>query len=110
MQTPEGEREIKGMLGDLKKTRNTLSIRKFIEKHRDSHKFKDLLPVWLASPETVSDVFPAVKGMFDLVIFDEASQCTVQHGLPTIFRGKRIVIAGDEFGGWGWRRCWVCNG
>jgi very-short-patch-repair endonuclease len=96
MQTPEGEREIKGMLGDLKKTRNTLSIRKFIEKHRDSHKFKDLLPVWLASPETVSDVFPAVKGMFDLVIFDEASQCTVQHGLPTIFRGKRIVIAGDE--------------
>jgi superfamily I DNA and/or RNA helicase len=38
----------------------------------------DVSPVWLASPEIVSSIFPLTEGLFDLVIFDEASQCTVE--------------------------------
>lgn len=55
----------------------------------------DLMPCWLASPESVSAIFPMEK-IFDLVIFDEASQCFTENGLPAMYRGKQIVIAGDE--------------
>jgi hypothetical protein len=54
-----------------------------------------LLPCWLASPETVSTLFP-LEALFDLVIFDEASQCFAEKGLPAICRGRQVVIAGDE--------------
>ena len=55
----------------------------------------DLIPCWLASPESSSAIFPMDK-MFDLVIFDEASQCFVENGLPAMYRGKQVVVAGDE--------------
>jgi hypothetical protein len=54
----------------------------------------DLCPVWMASPETVAQVFPR-KPLFDVVIFDEASQCRLEEALPVLTRGQRIVIAGD---------------
>jgi hypothetical protein len=58
-----------------------------------------LLPCWLASPETVSAIFPignVSSPFFDLVIFDEASQCQVERGLPAMLRGKQVVVAGDS--------------
>ena len=54
----------------------------------------DLCPVWMASPETVAQLFP-LQAMFDVVIFDEASQCRLEHALPVLMRGKRVVVAGD---------------
>ena len=54
----------------------------------------DLCPVWMASPETVAQVFPR-KALFDVVIFDEASQCRLEEALPVLTRGHRVVIAGD---------------
>src|SRR5688500_13385757 len=42
-----------------------------------------LLPCWLASPESVSAIFPLTE-LFDLVIFDEASQCFAERGIPSI--------------------------
>jgi hypothetical protein len=54
-----------------------------------------LLPCWLASPEAVSAIFP-MKEMFDLVIFDEASQCFAERGIPAMYRAKQIVVAGDS--------------
>ena len=56
----------------------------------------EIMPCWLVSPETLSAAFPLEQGLFDLVIFDEASQCAVQHGIPAIHRARRVVIAGDE--------------
>ncbi|MDO2276275.1 AAA domain-containing protein, partial [Escherichia coli] len=32
---------------------------------------------------------------FDLVVFDEASQCRLEESLPVLLRGKRVLIAGD---------------
>lgn len=54
----------------------------------------DLRPVWMVSPETVAQVFPRTA-IFDVVIFDEASQCRLEEALPVLTRGKRVVIAGD---------------
>src|SRR5207249_6523519 len=54
----------------------------------------DLRPVWMASPETVAQIFPR-RALFDVVIFDEASQCRLEEALPVLLRAKRVVIAGD---------------
>lgn len=59
------------------------------------HELFDLVPCWLASPEAVSAIFP-MEPLFDLVIFDEASQCFTEKGIPAVYRGKQLVIAGDS--------------
>jgi hypothetical protein len=54
----------------------------------------DLRPVWMASPETVAQVLPR-EAVFDVVIFDEASQCRLEEALPVLTRAHRFVVAGD---------------
>lgn len=77
----------------VNKKRQVWPLRKVLSNFGDEV-FK-LLPCWLASPETVSTLFP-LETIFDLVIFDEASQCFAEKGLPAIYRGRQVVIAGDE--------------
>lgn len=69
-------------------------LKKILERFRDSV-FK-VSPCWLASPESVSKTFPMEKGLFDLVIVDEASQLATERTMPFLYRAKRAVIAGDE--------------
>ncbi|MBX9787569.1 MAG: DUF4011 domain-containing protein [Pirellulales bacterium] len=54
----------------------------------------NLRPVWMASPETVAQIFPR-SPKFDVIVFDEASQCRLEEALPVLLRGRRVVIAGD---------------
>ena len=75
------------------KKRKVWPIRKVIENF--SRELFDIMPCWLASPETVSAIFP-LENFFDLVIFDEASQCFSEKGIPSIYRGKQLVITGDD--------------
>ncbi len=51
--------------------------------------------IWLMTPEAVSEVLPLEMGLFDLLIFDEASQMYVEKGIPSMFRAKRVAVAGD---------------
>ncbi len=76
------------------KKRNIWPIRKVVESYSDEV-FR-LIPSWMASPEAVSTLFPMEAGVFDLVIFDEASQCYAEYGLPAAYRGKQIVVTGDS--------------
>ena len=55
-----------------------------------------LFPCWLLSPESVSTIFPLNKNLFDIILFDEASQVFIENTLPTIYRGRYIVVAGDS--------------
>ena len=55
-----------------------------------------LFPCWLLSPENVSNLLPLTRNLFDVVIFDEASQVFIESTIPTIYRGKSIVVAGDD--------------
>lgn len=57
---------------------------------------QDLKPVWLMSPLSVSDTLPLNPEYFDVVIFDEASQITLEEGIPPLFRAKQTIIVGDE--------------
>lgn len=56
---------------------------------------QDLKPVWLMSPLSVSDALPLANS-FDVVIFDEASQVTLEEAVPTIFRARQVLVVGDE--------------
>src|SRR5260221_2762211 len=53
-----------------------------------------LKPCWAMSPLMVSQVLPATR-LFDVVIFDEASQIVPADAIPSIMRGHQIVVAGD---------------
>ncbi|ASJ60590.1 hypothetical protein SMB554_16185 [Sinorhizobium meliloti] len=53
-------------------------------------------PLWLASVLGAPRRIPLVEGLFDLVIFDEASQCDVASALPLFARAKRAVVVGDD--------------
>ena len=55
-----------------------------------------LFPCWLLSPENVSNLLPLEKNLFDVVVFDEASQVFIESTIPSIYRGKNIVVAGDS--------------
>lgn len=77
----------------LTKKKRIWPIRKLLAEF-ESEVFR-LLPCWLASPESVSAVFP-LREMFDLVIFDEASQCFTERGIPAMYRGRQVVVAGDD--------------
>lgn len=53
-------------------------------------------PLWLASVLGAPKRIPLAAGLFDLVIFDEASQCDVASALPLFARAKRAVVVGDN--------------
>jgi superfamily I DNA and/or RNA helicase/predicted DNA-binding WGR domain protein len=57
---------------------------------------KDIKPVWLMSPYSVSDSLPLDFDHFDVVIFDEASQITLEEGVPALYRTGQTIIVGDE--------------
>lgn len=57
---------------------------------------QDLKPIWLMSPLSVSDALPLDPDLFDVVIFDEASQIPVEEAIPAIYRSHQAIVVGDE--------------
>nr|WP_198982672.1 AAA domain-containing protein [Herbaspirillum sp. ASV7] len=56
----------------------------------------DLKPIWLMSPLSVSDALPLSQDLFDVVIFDEASQIPTEEAVPALSRARQVVVVGDE--------------
>lgn len=81
------------LLHQVTKKKKIWPVRKVIAEFKDE--VFQLMPCWMASPESVSAIFP-MEQVFDVVIFDEASQCFTERGIPAMYRGKQIVIAGDD--------------
>lgn len=83
----------KDFLYQISKEQKLWSIRRTMDTYGEF--ILALFPCWLLSPENVSAILPLTKNMFDIVIFDEASQVFIESTIPTIYRGKNIVVAGD---------------
>lgn len=73
--------------------RPSKSIREVITGMPES--FSKLAPCVLMSPLSVAQYLPADQALFDVVIFDEASQITTWDAIGAIARGKQTVIVGD---------------
>lgn len=54
-----------------------------------------LAPCLMMSPLSVAQYLPADQALFDVVIFDEASQITVWDAVGSLARGRQVIIAGD---------------
>jgi len=54
-----------------------------------------LRPCLMASPLSVSQLLPGGAPLFDVILFDEASQILPEDAAAALLRGKQAVIAGD---------------
>ncbi len=70
-----------------------MGIRKLFEEIPEL--IKVLAPCMLMSPITVSQYLKAENGLFDLVIFDEASQIPTAEAICSLARGKAAIVVGD---------------
>lgn len=83
------------LVKEFGKTRNSITIRNLMASEAKEW-VQLLIPIWLATPNQVADHFPLENGLFDLVLFDEASQLPLPGALGSLFRSKRALVAGDE--------------
>ena len=71
---------------------------KWGEENALSNAFVSVLPylsVWATTSLSVGATIPLQAGLFDLVVIDEASQCSIPTTIPLLFRAKRALIIGD---------------
>lgn len=87
-----------GDMGALKRQltrqRGGDSVRTLMEKYGDL--ITQIAPCMLMSPESVARFFPARSGMFDIVVFDEASQIRVADAVGAMGRAASVVVVGDS--------------
>ncbi len=88
----------KGKIGELKKLveakRSGKGVRYLMEHYGDL--ITQILPCTLTSPDSVARFFPARAGVFDVVVFDEASQIRVADAIGAMGRASSVVVVGDS--------------
>ena len=77
----------------VKRSRH-LSVRQLV--HQAPEVLCGLRPCWMMSPLQVAEMIPADTELFDVVIFDEASQIPPAEAIGTLARAKQAVVAGDD--------------
>lgn len=78
---------------ELAKQRAHYPVRKLVQ--HIPNLLPQLKPCLLMSPLSVAQYLDAGHTMFDLVIFDEASQIPVWDAVGAIARGKQVIVVGD---------------
>ena len=77
----------------VKRSRH-LSVRQLV--HQAPEVLCGLRPCWMMSPLQVAEMIPAGTELFDVVIFDEASQIPPAEAIGALARAKQAVVAGDD--------------
>ena len=87
-----------GRMGELQRQltrqRGGLTVRKLMESYADL--ITQIMPCTLVSPDSVARFFPARADLFDIVVFDEASQIRVADAVGAMGRGASVVVVGDS--------------
>ena len=79
---------------ELNKKRNKMPIRRLLLKASSS--ILKIKPVFMMSPISVASFLPPKEVVFDLVVFDEASQVRPVEAFGALLRAKQIVVVGDS--------------
>ena len=77
----------------VKRTRH-LSVRELFR--RTPNLLTALRPCWMMSPLQVAELVPVGGNLFDVVIFDEASQIPPAEAIGSLARAPQFIVAGDE--------------
>lgn len=78
---------------EAEKKRKHIPVRDLIDQARDA--ILAMHPCFMMSPLAVSQYLPSDK-LFDVVIFDEASQVLPGDAINCIYRGSALIAAGDQ--------------
>ena len=87
------DNEISILKREANKHRKIMSLRRLFAE--TPNVLMSLKPCFLMSPLSVSEFLAAKNYMFDLVIFDEASQVHTENAIGAIMRAKQAIIVGD---------------
>ncbi|MCX6122752.1 MAG: AAA domain-containing protein [Ignavibacteriales bacterium] len=79
---------------ESQKRKRLMPLRKLLAEAEDV--VTALFPCWMASPLSISQVTKVSNQLFDVVLFDEASQVLPEDAIPAILRAKQVVVAGDR--------------
>ncbi|WP_281425388.1 DUF3320 domain-containing protein [Modestobacter italicus] len=79
---------------ELAEQRHGLGVRGLLSTHGEL--ITAVMPCVLAGPDAVARLLPAAPGLFDLVVFDEASQLRVADAVGAIGRAWSAVVVGDS--------------
>ncbi|TET71000.1 DUF3320 domain-containing protein, partial [Candidatus Bathyarchaeota archaeon] len=91
VQAPDSEITI--LMREAAKKRRHMPLRNLFE--RIPNLIRRLKPCMMMSPISVSQFLIPGGLHFDLVVFDEASQIYTEDAVGSIYRGDRLVVAGD---------------
>ncbi len=86
--------QVGGLRRQLDRKRGGMSVRKLMDEFGEL--ITQILPCTLMSPDSVARFFPARPDIFDIVVFDEASQIRVADAIGAMGRAKSVVVVGDS--------------
>ncbi len=69
-------------------------LRKII--HSNFELFTKVFPVVLTNPDAADSILPLKMGLFEAVVFDEASQLRIEDTFTSFIRGQYKFVAGDK--------------
>jgi very-short-patch-repair endonuclease/DNA polymerase III delta prime subunit len=85
----------KGLIDHMVNTENPrTSLRELMK--RSARALQGLKPCFMMSPLSVAQLINRGKIVFDMVIFDEASQIRPEDAVSSLLRAKQFVIVGDR--------------
>ena len=87
----EAIRAVDGLEKSLRQYRGQI-----VESYHDT--FRTVLravPIWITTAQA-SQAIPLESELFDIVVIDEASQCTLTNLLPLMYRGRTLAVIGDD--------------
>ncbi len=86
--------EFASLVKEYHKNRSQKPIRTLLEELKEF--ILEIKPVFLMSPLSVSTYLSSTLDLFDVVIFDEASQVYMWDALGAIYRAKQLIVIGDS--------------
>lgn len=90
------QRELSYFRKQLRRSKKSYDTFDEMKKEFDFTSLLNIFPCWIMGIDDVSRIFPLASGLFDYVIVDEASQCNLASSIPTLYRGKKAIVVGDE--------------
>ena len=86
--------QIGGLRRQLERKRGGMSVRALMDNYGEL--ITEIMPCTLMSPDSVARFFPARRGIFNIVVFDEASQIRVADAIGAMGRADSVVVVGDS--------------
>lgn len=91
--TDEERRQLALLQRRLQTNGRSVALRKIISE--SFAVIQRLFPCMLMSPLSVAQYLEIAPNLFDIVIFDEASQMETPDAVGTISRGRSLIVVGD---------------